>query len=298
MTTKILRNIFLSLGVIVALAITTHAQNLYVSVNGPLGAGQGSISEYTPAGVQMTFTSGVISEPRGLAFDSMGNLYAAITDAFPNHNTGKVVEFNPRTKPTAIGTATYYGTFEGVAIDAAGNVYVVTAGGRNSSTIFKFVPGISRSIFATNFVNGFDLAFDSAGNLYAADPGNQTIYKFTPNGTGTVFAGPGAFASGEGPTGLAFDSSGNLFVSTENNSGLEGTDAILEFTPAGMESTFATGLTMPRGLAFDASGNLFVALTRATPNGAILKFAPGGGAATVFASPIDRPEFLTFGPPR
>ena len=34
-TTKVLRNIFLSLGAIFALAITAHAQNLYVSANVP-----------------------------------------------------------------------------------------------------------------------------------------------------------------------------------------------------------------------------------------------------------------------
>ena len=59
------------------------------------------------------------------------------------------------------------------------------------------------------------LAFDSAGNLYAADGGAQTIYKFAPDGTRTVFVGPSAFAHGEYPVGLAFDSSGNLFVSIE-----------------------------------------------------------------------------------
>jgi len=295
MKTKILRNIFLSLGVIFALAITTHAQNLYVSVNGPFNGtnSAGSISEYTPAGVQTTFTSG-IPDPRGLAFDSKGNLYAAISAFVDGHVVGKVVEFNPQRMPTTIGAAAFYGIFEGVAIDAGGNVYVFTAGGKNPSTIFKFVPGVSRTIFATGFGQGFGLAFDSAGNLYAADAGNQTINKFTPNGTGSVFVGPIAFAAGTFPVGLAFDSSGNLFVSTEGD---PGSDTILVFTPTGMKSTFATGLTEPRGLAFDGSGNLFVALTRATPNGAILKFTTAG-AETVFATGIDRPEFLAFGPAR
>jgi sugar lactone lactonase YvrE len=291
MTTKILRNILLSLGVSFALSITTHAQNLYVSVND-----DDSISEYTQAGVRATFTSG-ISQPRGLAFDSMGNLYAAITDSPDKHAVGKVVEFNPRTKPTAIGAATFYSVFEGVAIDAAGNVYVLSGGGKNPSTIFKFVPGVSRSIFATGFGQGFGLAFDSAGNLYAADAANQTISKFTPNGTGTVFAGPSAFTSSQAPIGLAFDSAGNLFVSTEDISAPPGSDTILEFTPSGMESTFATGLTKPRGLAFDGSGNLFVAETRPSPDGDILEFTTGG-ARIVFASGIARPEFLAFGPPR
>jgi glucose/arabinose dehydrogenase len=64
------------------------------------------------------------------------------------------------------------------------------------------------------------------------------------------------------------------------------------------ESTFAAGLNNPRGLAFDSFGNLFVAENNAAPDGDILEFALGGGAPTVFASGIDAPEFLTFGPPR
>ena len=70
--TKILRNIFLSLGVIFALAITAHAQNLYVSATG----GAHAIFEYTPDGTQSTYATG-LDNPRGLAFDSVGNLFAA-----------------------------------------------------------------------------------------------------------------------------------------------------------------------------------------------------------------------------
>jgi DNA-binding beta-propeller fold protein YncE len=137
-------------------------------------------------------------------------------------------------------------------------------------------------------------ALDSASNLYAADADDQTIYKFAPDGTQSIFAGPSAFGD-SAPIDLTFDSGGNLFVSTEGD---PGNDTILEFTPDGTESTFATGLNNPRGLAFDSFGNLFVAESNAAPDGDILEFALGGGAPTVFASGIDAPEFLTFGPPR
>src|ERR1700720_3288664 len=121
--------------------ITAHAQvNLYVSVNGPLGSDDGSISEYTPAGVQTTFASG-IPQPRGLAFDSMGNLYAAITALVDNHAVGKVVEFNPRGKATATG----FGQGFGLAFDNAGNLYAADAG---DQTIYKFTPDGTRTVFA------------------------------------------------------------------------------------------------------------------------------------------------------
>src|SRR5947209_15905728 len=71
--TKILRNIFLSLGAIFALVTAAHAQNLYVSANVP--GGSHVIFEYTPTGTQSTYATG-LDNPRGLAFDSIGNLFA------------------------------------------------------------------------------------------------------------------------------------------------------------------------------------------------------------------------------
>jgi hypothetical protein len=68
---------------------------------------------------------------------------------------------------------------------------------------------------------------------------------------------------------------------------------ILEFTPDGEESDFATGLTEPRGLAFDRGGNLFVVNRAFEPPGDILRFTPDG-VETVFASGIDGPQFLAF----
>ena len=50
-----------------------------------------------------------------------------------------------------------------------------------ANTIEKFTPGGVGSVFATTGLNGpIGLAFDSAGNLYAANASNNTIEKFTP----------------------------------------------------------------------------------------------------------------------
>jgi DNA-binding beta-propeller fold protein YncE len=294
---RILRNIFLSLSAIFALAITAHAQNLYVSANVP--GGSHKIFEFTPlGGTPTTYASG-LDNPRGLAFDSIGNLFATTIHEADNIGIGRVLKFNLRNHVSTVGSAANF-TFEGLAVDIAGNVYVM-ADDNNSpvgaGTIFKFTPSGERIIFGSIPGQGWGLAFDSAGYyLYAADGGDQTIYKFAPDGTRTVFAGANKFAPGAYPIGLAFDSSGNLFVSTECFCD-PGSDTILKFT-AGVPSTFAMGLTFPRGLAFDSSGNLFVAEANAIPDGDILKFPPGGGSHTVFASGFGRPEFLTFGPPR
>jgi len=310
MKTKIFLNIFLSLSAIFALAITVHAQNLYVTVAGP-----GTILEYTPSGVQSTYATG-LTGPRGLAFDSIGNLFAAEIILPPDHTAdgiGRVLKYNLNNHVSTFGTVRINGEdifLEGLATDVAGNAYVLATNSNDLTgpgTIFEFTPSGERIVFGSfpgvpdSEAAVFGLVFDSTGNLYAAAAGAQTIYKFAPNGARNVFVGPSAFVAGHYPFGLAFDSSGNLFVSTDcfaPDLCAPGSDTILKFTPNGMESTFATGLTNPRGLAFDSSGNLFVAESNPAPDGDILKFPPGGSSPTVFAPGLNRPQFLTFGPPR
>ena len=291
----------LSFGATFALVTATHAQNLYVSAHRPQSDGGHAILEFTPSGTQSTYASGLLF-PRGLAFDSIGNLFAAETVAPGDRDLliGRVLKFNLRNHVSTVGSAVRF-FFEGLAVDIAGNAYVMAndqTSPTGASTIFKFTPDGERIVFGSVPSQGWGLAFDSAGNLYAADGGAQTIYKFAPNRARTVFVGPSAFAPGESPVGLAFDSSGNLFVSIETFTD-PGADSIVYFSPTGVKSPFATGLTTPRGLAFDGSGNLFVAEASGEfLPGDILKFPSGGGMPEVFASGFFRPQFLTFGPPR
>jgi sugar lactone lactonase YvrE len=295
----------LSLGAIFALAISAHGQNLYVSAQVPPSH---AILEFTPDGTRTTYASG-LSFPRGLAFDSIGNLFAAETLEPDNHEIGRVLKFNLRNHVSTVGSATKF-FFGGLAIDIAGNTYVLATDDSSptaAGTIFKFTPSGERIVFGSvpgvpdpQVVN-LGLAFDTTGNLYAAASSAQTIYKFAADGTRSVFVGPDAFESGEYPAGLAFDSSGNLFVSIETFTDPEA-GSIVFFSPTGVKSPFATGLTIPRGLAFDSSGYLYVAQVNQpelNQAGDILKFPPGGGLPTVFASfSRGRPEFLAFGPPR
>jgi hypothetical protein len=300
---------FLSLGTIFALVTAAHAQNLYVSAQVPPSH---AILEFTPQGARSTYASG-LEHPRGLAFDTtFSNLFVAEILNRDDIDLGRALKFNLRNKATTLGSAAHF-TFEGLATDMAGNAYVMASDDNSptlAGTIFKFTPDGERIVFGS--VPGttgdnepqpsWGLAFDSAGTLYAADGGAQTIYKFAPNGARTIFVGPSAFDPSVYPVGLAFDSSGNLFVSTNALSNFSGNDTILKFTASGMKSIFATGLNFPRGLAFDSLGYLFVAEVNQPELGQpgdILKFPPGGGLPTVFASfSVGRPEFLTFGPPR
>ena len=276
--------------------------DLFASINHPNPTGSGAIFQYTPAGVQGTFVASVV-QPRGLAFDGAGNLFVASTNFDNNGNAvGTILEVTPGGVVSTFTTGFPNNYFlEGIKFDSSGNLFVMdnNQGDPNvAGTIFKATSGGGISMFGTIPGQGFGLAFDRMGNLFAAS-GDQTIYRFTPAGQRSVFVGPSAFTSLQGPAGLAFDGAGNLFVSTEDNNG---NGSILKFTPAAAESTFATGLTnIPRGLAFDGAGNLFVGETGNSSSGDILKFTPSG-AETVFAAGVGRPqgnggaEFLAFVP--
>src|SRR5438094_10260402 len=116
MKTRILRNILLSLGAIFALVTAAHAQNLYVSAQVPPSH---AILEYTPSGTQSVYASGLLF-PRGLAFDSTGNLFAAEAVEPDDHDIGRVLKFNLRKKVSDVASAGHF-FFEGAAVDIARN---------------------------------------------------------------------------------------------------------------------------------------------------------------------------------
>jgi DNA-binding beta-propeller fold protein YncE len=300
MKTKLTKLIYAAFTV-VSLALGAAAANgalndLFVSINGDANNGNGSINEYTPTGVQSLFASN-LSEPRGVAFDHFGNLFVANNTFDDPSQTfqGTIVKITPGGVQSLFAAITGDFFLEVLAFDSSGNLYLMAIDDTDpnlASTIYKFSPDGVQSMFGSVPEQGFGLAFDSAGNLFAT--GGQTIYKFTPDGTRSVFVDPSAFNPDRGPQGLAFDRFGNLFVSENHDTLVTGGDErILKFTPDGMESEFAASLTEPRGLAFDRSGMLFVTDHVYTPPGNILKFTPDGNQ-TLFVSGITTPEFLAF----
>src|SRR6266496_4401386 len=120
------------------------------------------------------------------------------------------------------------------------------------------------------------LAFDRSGNLFVADHAAQTIFKFAPDGTRSVFVTGIGLSDGNG---LAFDAADNLFVLSPSGKYHVG-GTILKFSPDGSQSTFATGVGLPYSLAIDPSGNLFVS---DWDTGSIYKLTPKGDKS-VFAT--------------
>jgi VPDSG-CTERM motif len=185
---------------------------------------------------------------------------------------------------------------EGLAVHGS-DVFVTTAltNPTNAPTIFKISPGRAVTPFGSFLGDGFGIAFNAAGDLFAADSTDRKIFEFAPNGHRTTFvSGIGSATRGleSGPADLAFDNKGNLFTSVSNLASAA-LGEIVEISPSGAKSLFVSGLGSPRGLAFDSNGNLFVGDRYA---GKVFEFSPTG-METVFASGFLTPEFLAFAPP-
>jgi subtilisin-like proprotein convertase family protein/sugar lactone lactonase YvrE len=211
--------------------------DLYVANNDNDG-GAGYVLEITPVGVQIPIPSP--SDSKAVAFDSSGNLYIA------DYGSGTIYKCTP---PAPGGVLTPFASVtprpQALAFNSAGDLFVGAGYGDGNGSIIEIQPNGTKTTFATglNFIDG--LAFDSSGNLYESDSfssgGVGTIYKFSPTGQRSTFAG------GLDPAmyGLAFNNAGNLFLANSDG-------AIHEFTPRGVESTFASNpnLFAATGLAF------------------------------------------------
>jgi sugar lactone lactonase YvrE len=186
--------------------------------------------------------------PRGLALDSMGNLYVA--DG--NHTIRKVV-VSSRVVTTVAGLAGTSGSTDGtgsnarfyspqkISLDAAGNLYVSDS---NNHTIRKVVvsSGVVTTLIGQAGMNGSTdgtfanarlnspeaTALDGAGNLYVTDSSNFTIRRAVlAAGVVTTLAGTAIMSgSSDGtrsvarfnePQGVAADAAGNLYITDALN---------------------------------------------------------------------------------
>ena len=177
--------------------------------------------------------------PYGIAIDGAG-------DIFTGANFGSMImEYTPA------GVGSVFATGVGVqdlAFDSTGDLLDFDGSGN----IYAFAPNGTKTVYAANAPQGFGMTVDSAGDVYADDWTQNTIDKYTPGSGWSVF---GTMPDGQLATGLALDSSGDLFA-TEVVNGISNccNQSVYEFTPAGVRSTFATGLYTPFGIAImDAS---------------------------------------------
>lgn len=209
--------------------------------------------------------------PWGIALDSTGTqlfvadrdnnairhlyLNANVTTTFVNSNSA------PINKPI------------GVAVDGAGNVYVLNRGNGNNGTVLKFaspdVGGDLVATLATGLINAAGIALDSVTNIYVSVQGN-TLIRITPLGvssTVATIAHAGASLQGitvkrDGRIAAADAGRHGIYLINPNsgvvttNSGFHG---VGDFTTANNVASSATAkYNQPYGVAEAGDGTLIV----------------------------------------
>ncbi|MEO8052551.1 MAG: hypothetical protein ABI833_19250 [Acidobacteriota bacterium] len=272
-------------------------------------AGTGTIGGFAGgfSGDNGPATSAQLRFPSDVAVDAAGNVYVADTDNFRirkvsngvittvagNGNFGFSGDNGP-------ATSAGLGLTSGVAVDAAGNLYIVDV-----SRIRKVSNGVITTM-AGNGNFGFSgdngpatsaelglpssVAIDSAGNVYIADTHNNRIRRVS-NGVITTVAGNGTDGfNGDGgpatnaqlsyPTGIAVDSGGVLYIADSNN-------GRIRKVSNGVISTIAGGGSSSgdNGPATSAQLSLFLPSSRVAVN----------AAGAVYFSDGQRIRFLTTG---
>jgi len=177
----------------------------------------------------------------------------------------------------------------GIAVDAAGDVYV-TDRGLNRVQKFSSYGGYitqwgSPGTGPGQFQYPWGVAVDRVGNVYVSDFLNSRIQKFGSDGTYVAQWGSWG-TSGHGqfndPLGVAVDASGNVYIAEFNG------PRIQQFTSSGDFITewgsYGSGpgqLWGPYGVAVDADGNVYVTDSQ---NNRIEKFSSNGEYLTQWGS--------------
>jgi sugar lactone lactonase YvrE len=270
-------------------------------------------------------TAASLNGPDGVAVDAVGNLYVA--DA-GNSRIRKVTPAGTITTVAGNGQYGYSGDGgpataaslsypDGVAVDAAGNLYIadyannrvrkVAATGTITTVAGNEQYGYSGDggpATAASLKLPYGVAVDATGNLYIADTDNWRVRKVTSAGIITTVAGngqwgyagdggPATAASLSAPWGVAVDAAGNLYIADQGNS------RIRKVTPGGTITTLAgngqygysgdggpataASLKLLYGVAVDAFGNLYIGDSY---NSRVRKVTPGGTITTVAGNGI------------
>ena len=259
-----------------------------------------TIAGGAPPATPASAAAASIGDPTRLATDGAGNVYfGSLHSVFKVDAGGTLTRLagNGRAGNSGDGgpaSAAQLSFPMGIAVDAAGNVFVadrdaavvrkIAANGTISTVAGTGTAGFAGdgSAAAAAQLNGpFGVAVDAAGNLYIADTNNQVVRKVSGDGTISTVAGNGMTGySGDGgaarnawlngPESVAVDAAGNLYIADTFNGRIRrvAVDGTIS-TAAGVGSTGVysgdggpanlAGISLPTDVAVDRAGNLYIA---------------------------------------
>ena len=251
-------------------------------------------------------------------YDPAGNLYVQtdhqITRITPGGIATPFAGSGTAGFADGIGTVASFNSPRGLAIDAAGNLYVADA---SNHRIRRITPAGVVTTLAGNGTNSstdgtgtaatfnlpIDLAVDAAGTVFVANSEGNRVRRITSAGVVTTLAGSGTAGSTDGtgtaasfhsPRGIALGPGGIMYVADTTG------NRIRAVTPAGVVTTLAgsgtaggtdgTGTAAsfngPTQIAVDRAGLLYVAdqtgnrIRRITADGQVTTIAGTGTAGT------------------
>jgi uncharacterized protein (TIGR03437 family) len=242
-------------------------------------------------------TSAQLSQPRGIALDSSGNIYVAdsannrirkianglINTIAGSGSTSGLGGFGGDNGPA---TSALLGAPSSVAVGPDGTLYI---GDSNNSRVRKVSNGVISTLVGANSANDngpatnirapqlAGVAVDSSGVLFFTDGQSRSIRKVS-SGVITTVAGGGSLpdsfpaigAQISGPNGVAVDSAGNLYISDNVSNSVRKVTKGFITTVAGTGTYGYSGdggpatqaqLAFPSGIAVDSSGNVFISDT-------------------------------------
>lgn len=270
-------------------------------------------------------------EPSGVTVDSAGNVFVAD----PAHHRVRKIAPNGSVSMVAgtgedgysgdggLATEAKLGEPRGLAVDAAGNLYVAdwmwnVIRKVDAEGVITTIAGTWEESFAgdggpaihAKLWGPMGLALDADGNLYVADAGNRRIRRIdragiinTVAGTGETSmdgsSGPALQAEFRYPSTVAVDSEGSVYVTEAMDTWYNDPNWIRKIDPHGLISVVVGTLYSgyggdggpvadalfdhPSGVAFDSEGNMYVADNR---NCRVRMIDRAGTVTTVAGCPV------------
>jgi streptogramin lyase len=256
---------------------------------GPATVSGQSVS-FAPSSNRLTLQAG---QPYTIAFYAISAIAATPAPTF----TGKIYVLNlagpggengtTLKSYTANGTATSptintsLNGPRGVAVDAAGKIYITNFG---AGALTTYTPNGTPTTPTIGLTAPWGVAVDAAGKIYVANFGygsGDSVSTFTANGAPTS---PRISMGLSSPQDVAVDAAGKIYVTNYGN----GIGVVTTYLPNGVQTTPTIGtVSGPEGVAVDAAGKIYVANSS---NNTVTTFNSDGTPSTPTITGLSNPQ--------